>query len=122
MSEENNGISKMEFKSLNDAFSNNFIKSLPHLIRLDLTANEKLIKLEKLLDVLHYMALELLVIDMDNKVIMVAFAIGERLCGKENTQVCGIAVLGVKFLKHSRHQSETGLFIALRAVSYGKEK
>lgn len=33
----------MEFKSLNDAFTNNFIKSLPHLTRLNLTANEKLI-------------------------------------------------------------------------------
>ncbi|GEM_PF-3868494 len=36
----------MEFKSLNDVFSNNFIKSLPHLTRLDLTANEiKIIEL-----------------------------------------------------------------------------
>lgn len=33
----------MEFKSLNDAFTNNFIKSLPHLTWLDLTANEKLL-------------------------------------------------------------------------------
>jgi len=36
----------MEFKSLNDAFTNNFIKSLPHLTRLDLSANQiKLIEL-----------------------------------------------------------------------------
>ncbi|NMH28062.1 hypothetical protein [Flavobacterium silvaticum] len=36
----------MEFTSLNDAFSNHFIKSLPHLTRLDLTANEiKIIEL-----------------------------------------------------------------------------
>ncbi|MFT3793289.1 hypothetical protein [Flavobacterium sp.] len=36
----------MEFKSLNDAFANSFIKSLPHLTRLDLTANEiKIIEL-----------------------------------------------------------------------------
>ena len=43
---ENNGISKMEFKSLNDSFSNHFIKSIPVLTRLNLTANEiKLIEL-----------------------------------------------------------------------------
>jgi len=36
----------MEFKSLSDALSNNFIKSLPHLTRLDLTGNEiKIIEL-----------------------------------------------------------------------------
>ena len=36
----------MEFISLNDAFATNFIKSLPQLTRLDLTANEiKLIEL-----------------------------------------------------------------------------
>lgn len=40
---ENNGGSKIEFTSLNNSFSNNFIKSLPHLTRLDLTANEKLV-------------------------------------------------------------------------------
>lgn len=33
----------MEFKSLNDAFNYNYIKSLPHLTWLDLTANEKLL-------------------------------------------------------------------------------
>lgn len=40
------GISKMKFTSLNEAFANSFIKSLPVLTRLNLTANEiKLIEL-----------------------------------------------------------------------------